>query len=165
MRRAALWSLCILVLLSGCAVKRPSAEPVSEAFTCTVKATYRDIPVQATLSREAAGTLKLEFHEPATLNGLTARWDGENVTLTMYGLSFSVDPSTVPESALGEELLSVFDTVRRGEGERDTQNGTLTVRGNGKNGEYTAVFDADTGHPISLSVPSLPLTAEFYNVE
>ncbi len=165
MRRVAVWWLCGMVLLTGCAAKRPSTEPVSEGFTCTVQATYRDIPIQATLSREAAGALTLEFHEPATLNGLTACWNGEEVTLSMYGLSFSVDPATVPESALGEELLAVFDTVRRGEGEHNTENGTLTVNGNGENGEYTVVFNAETGYPISLSVPSLPLMAEFSNVE
>ena len=165
MRRVATWCLCVVLLFSGCAVKKPVTEPISEGFTCAVKATYRDIPVQATLTRDAAGTLKLEFHEPATLNGLTACWNGENVTLSMYGLSFAVDPSTVPESALGEELLSVFDTVRRGEGERNEKDGILTVRGNGENGDYTAAFDSETGYPLSLSVPALPLTAEFYNAE
>lgn len=165
MRRVAVCLVCVMVLLAGCAVKRPPTEPVSEGFTCTVQATYRDIPIQATLTRETAGALTLEFHEPSTLNGLTARWNGEEVTLSMYGLSFSVDPATVPESALGEELLAVFDTVRRGEGERNAENGTLTVNGNGENGEYTVVFDEKTGYPLSLSVPSLPLVAEFSNVQ
>ncbi len=165
MRRAACIVVCLLVLLTGCSGSKPAADPVSEGFSCTVQAVYRDMTVAGTLTREAAGTLTLAFTEPDTLSGLTARWDGETVTLSMYGLEFSVDPATVPESALGEEIIAAFDTALRGEGERTTEDGKLVITGNGSNGAYTLTFDAETGVPLSLSVPSLPLSATFSDFE
>lgn len=161
MRRLAVLVLGLVMVLTGCRSAAPTADPVGEGFTCAVKATYRDLAVSGTLSREAAGMLTLSFDEPETLAGLTARWDGETVTLSMYGLSFSVDPDTVPEGALGEELIAAFDAALRGEGERAVDDGVLTVAGTGQNGAYTLTFDAATGAPLSLSVPALPLTATF----
>lgn len=165
MRRAACIVVCLLVLITGCSGSKPAADPVGEGFTCTVQAVYRDMTVAGTLTREIAGTLTLAFTEPETLNGLTACWNGETVTLSMYGLEFSVDPATVPESALGEEIITAFDTALRGEGERTIEDGKLIVSGNGQNGAYTLTFDAETGEPLSLSVPSLPLSATFFDFE
>ena len=163
MRRLAGLALCAILLLTGCRSQQ-AAEPVSHDFSCTVQAVYRELAVEGTLTRTSAGTLTLVFSEPPTLDGLTARWDGETVTLSMYGMSFSVDPAAVPESALGEELLAAFDSALRGEGEQRIENGKRIVSGNGANGAYTLVFDAASGVPLSLSVPSLPLTATFLNV-
>lgn len=163
MRRLA-WLLAAMVLLTGCS-RRTAAEPIGEGFSCAVEAVYRELQVRGTLTREAAGTLTMQFTAPDTLNGMTARWDGSDVTLTMHGMSFAMDPASVPESALGEEIVAAFDAALRGEGERTQKDGKLTVRDQGANGEYTLVFDADTGHPLSLSVPSLPLTATFSQCE
>lgn len=162
MRRLA-WAIGIVilaVLLVGCS-RKTAADPIGEGFSCSVKAVYRDMQVRGTLTREAVGTLTMSFTAPETLDGLTARWDGGDVTLTMHGMSFAMDPASVPESALGEEIIAAFDAALRGEGERTQKDGKLTVRDSGANGEYTLVFDAETGRPLSLSVPSLPLTAEF----
>lgn len=57
----------------------------------------------------SAGTLKMEFTEPATLNGMSMEWDGETSRSKLAGLSFGVDPAAVPESALGKGLLDALD--------------------------------------------------------
>lgn len=162
MRRVA-WVIAVwmlLVSLTGCS-RKAAVEPIGEGFSCSVSGVYRDMQVRGTLTREAVGTLTMSFTAPETLDGLTARWDGNDVTLTMHGMSFAMEPDEVPESALGEEIVAAFDAARRGEGERTQKDGKLSVRGNGANGEYVLVFDAATGHPLSLSVPRLPLTLAF----
>ena len=159
MRRLA-WVLAAVMLLTGCS-RRTAAEPIGEGFSCAVEAVYRELQVRGTLTREAAGTLTMQFTAPDTLDGLTARWDGGDVTLTMHGMTFAMDPASVPESALGEEIVAAFDAALRGEGERTKKGDTLIVRDSGANGEYTLTFDAKTGQPLSLSVPGLPLTATF----
>ncbi len=162
MRRAAGLLLGLVLVLTGCRGVT-ATQPISEGFTCAMQATYRDLKVSGTLTRDGAGRLGLTFDEPSTLKGLTVRWDGETVTLSLGGMSFSVNPDAVPERALGEEIVSAFDTALRGEGKRTTENGKLTVEGNGPNGAYTLAFDAETGEPLSLSVPALPLAATFSN--
>lgn len=163
MRRVAGLLLGLVLVFTGCR-GATAAEPIGEGFTCAVKAIYRDLEVSGTLTRDGAGRLGLTFDEPSTLKGLTVQWDGENVTLSLGGMSFSVSPDAVPERALGEEIVSAFDTALRGEGKRTTENGKLIVEGNGSNGAYTLVFDAKTGEPLSLSVPALPLTVTFSDV-
>ncbi len=163
-RRALALCLAFTFVLVGCNRKR-SAEPVAVDFVCTFRAHYNDLTAAGTLTRRTAGTLLLEFSEPETLNGLSAEWDGEKVTLKYLGLSYDVDPDTLPENALGEGLLSAFDTALRGEGERQEADGTVTVSGLSGNAQYTYVYDAKTGAPLSLTVPGIPLTVTFENVQ
>ncbi len=162
MRRIALCVMGLwLLTMTGCRRAKPAAEPVGAFFSCRVQAEYRDMAVEGTLEREAAGTLAVTFSQPETLAGLRACWNGETVELSWHGLSFSMDPDTVPEGALGEELLAVWDATVRGEGERTRQNGNTVIAGEGANGRYELVCDAETGWPLSLSVPALPLQATF----
>ncbi len=163
-RRVLALCLSLLILFTGCARKKP-VEPLAVDFVCEFRAQYNDLTAVGTLTRRTAGTLLLEFAEPETLNGLSAEWDGEKVTLTYLGLSYDVDPAALPENALGEGLLSAFDAALRGEGDRQEKDGKVTVTGLSGNAEYTYVYDAETGTPLSLSVPSLPLTVTFTNVQ
>ena len=164
MRRGAALIVCLLMLLAtGCRQTTPAAEPVGSGFTCRIYADYKDIDVEGTLVRQTAGTLKLTFSAPESLAGMTAVWDGEAVELQMSGMSFSVDAATVPEGALGEEIVAVLDAAIRGDGERTQEDGKLIVRGSGHNGAYELVCDAKTGVPLSLSVPSIPLAVTFSN--
>ena len=87
------------------------------------------------------------------------------MTLKYLGLSYDVDPQKLPENALGEGLLSAFDTALRGEGERTESNGKITVNGLSGNAAYTYVYDANSGAPLSLTIPSIPLTVTFSNVQ
>lgn len=162
MRRGALCVMGLwLLMMTGCRSSQPAAEPVGAFFSCHVEAVYRDITVVGTLKREAAGTLAITFSQPETLEGLSACWNGETVELSWHGLSFSMAPEAVPEGALGEEMMAVWDATVRGEGERTEQDGQTVICGESSSGSYELVCDAETGMPLSLSIPSLPLQAEF----
>ncbi len=165
MRRVLGLVAVFLILFAGCRRKVPMADPVGEGFSCTFDAAYQDMRIRGTLTRKNAGTLTLSFTEPATLDGLVAAWDGEKIIFSLHGMSFSVDPASIPESALGQELLSALDAVGRGEGERTAEDGAVVLKGNGANGEYVLRYDGETGLPLSLSVPALPLQITFSDVQ
>lgn len=159
-------ALCFVffTILTGCNQKKV-IEPVSVDFVCEFRAQYNNLTTTGTLTRRTAGTLLLEFSTPENLADLSAEWDGEKVTLKYMGLSYDIDPKALPENALGEGLITAFDAALRGEGKREEADGKVTVSGLSGNAEYTYVYDAKSGTPLSLSVPSLPLNVTFTNVQ
>lgn len=163
-RRILVLCFTCLIILTGCSRKQPT-EPVAVDFVCEFQAQYNDLTATGTLTRRTAGTLLLQFSKPETLAGLSAEWNGEKVTLKYGGLSYDVDPDKLPESALGEGLITAFDAALRGDGERQEADGKVTVSGLSGNAQYTYVYDASTGMPLSLSIPSLPLTVTFSNTQ
>ena len=160
MRR--LWALLgiIMIGLTGCSPKK-AAPPQTTNFSCAIRATYNDMTLAGTLTRYTAGTLQLTFTEPETLDGMTVSWDGELIMLEMMGLTFNVDPADVPESALGNEVIAILDAAMRSELQGVVQDGKQIFDSTGENGNYQLVCDAETGYPLSLSVPRLGLYAEF----
>ena len=168
LRKIGVWSVLsavMLAVMAGCSPVAQDAQPNTVELSCDIRATYRDLVLAGTLERHSVGTLELSFTEPETLDGLTAVWDGEDVTLEMYGLSFTADPETVPESAFGEEVIAVLDAVLSEDSYREfSGDNTLTLTGETRSGSYTLVYDGATGYPLSLTMPELPLSVEFiYN--
>ena len=110
-------ALCLILAMSSCQKSGGGAEaPVVTGFECDVALTYRDMEITGHLTRLNAGTLTLAFTEPASLKDMTMMWDGENISMKMYGLTFGVDPSEIPESALGKGIVDALDVALRGGG-------------------------------------------------
>jgi hypothetical protein len=162
-RHLVVFFTCLLLVLClfGCRRSVTATPPVSTDFSCNFKATYRELSVAGTLTRRSAGTVSLSFTEPETLNGLTASWDGDAVTLSLLGLQYTVSPESIPEAALGEELLAVFDAALRGEGKTEQDKAVTTFTGTYNNQTYTYRYDTKSGAPLSLIVPALPLSVTF----
>ena len=116
-------ALCLILAMSSCQKSGGGAEaPVVTGFECDVALTYRDMEITGHLTRLNAGTLTLAFTEPASLKDMTMMWDGENISMKMYGLTFGVDPSEIPESALGKGIVA---PVRPGERPPSLAEGAL----------------------------------------
>lgn len=167
-RRLAVLGLLLgvcLCCLSACSRSDPPQEPVASGFECDVALHYRDMDVKGHLTRISAGTLKMDIEEPASLKGMSMEWDGETISVKMYGMTFGVDPAEMPESALGKGLLDVFDTiVRKKDGGTLTDEGLKTA-GESLNGEFEVLSDPATGSLLSMKVPELNLSAEFSNFQ
>ena len=129
--------LMALLLCTACNSQNKNPEkPVTTGFACDVDMTYQDMRVKGHLTRMSAGTLKMEFTEPATLNGMSMEWDGETISVKYAGLSFGVDPAAVPESALGKGLLDALDAGFRSGGEGQMTDKGLSVTGQSVNGQF-----------------------------
>lgn len=163
-RRALALGLILVLPLFGCR-KAKAAEPLSTDFVCAFHAQYQNMTVDGTLTRHTAGTLLLEFSNPETLAGLSAEWGDESVRLRYKGLSYTVAPDSLPESALGESLMAAFDAAARGEGTRKETDGSVTVNGLSGTVPYTYVYDKLSGAPLSLSAPSIPLDVTFFDIQ
>ena len=158
-------ALCLILAMSSCQKSGGGAEaPVVTGFECDGALTYRDMEITGHLTRLNAGTLTLAFTEPASLKDMTMMWDGENISMKMYGLTFGVDPSEIPESALGKGIVDALDVALRGGGggARVTEEGVKT-EGDSVNGQFELLSDPESGSLLSLKVPSLNLKADFSN--
>lgn len=160
------WFILVSCLLcAGCARAGSTQPPLTSGFACDVAMHYRDMDVKGRLTRGAAGTLKMEFEAPSSLKGMSMEWDGETMSAKMYGMTFEVDPASVPESALGRSLLDVLDSAMRDKDAGELTEDGLRLNGETASGAYEMLSDPDTGNLISLKVPSLNLTADFSNFE
>lgn len=163
MSRRLLTLVCACILgctsLSGCS-QQESEPPVVTGFTCSTQVQYGEMEVEGRLTRQSAGLLTMDITAPETLKGMTLEWNGEEVSVKMYGLRFGVDPSTFPSTALGSSLLAAFDAAARLQNGQLTADGVRTV-GEELGGEFTLLSDPDTGYLLSLSVPSAGLQATF----
>lgn len=155
-----------LLALNACQAKggKNAEDPVSTGFECDVSLTYRDMDVKGHLTRLTAGTLVMDITEPKTLEGMSMKWDGQTISVNMYGLSFGVDPEAIPETALGKSILDALDSVPADGDRTVTDEGVLT-KGTAAGGEFTFISDAETGNLLSLTIPSVNLTATFSNFQ
>ena len=145
-------------------------EPVGTGFECDVDLTYKDMDIQGHLTRLSAGTLTLDITSPKSLEGMTMQWDGETISIKMYGLSFGIDPADIPETALGKSLLDALDGIQSLKGNGQNPGSTLTdegvlTKGNAVDGSFEILSDPETGSLLSLKIPSAGLTATFSNFQ
>ena len=165
---AIICSLCLLLGFTACRKeKEPEAPPPTvTGFSCNAAGTYRGEGVAGTLTRTAAGLLTVTLSKPDTLSGLTMEWNGTDVNLKLMGLSFSVNPDTVPEAALGKRILQSLDAVVYGQAEGTlTEDGRQKTEGTAGEGDSAAAFtvwsDPATGSLLGLEVPAEELSLTF----
>lgn len=157
-------ALLIGVTALSCAKTGKKAEkPVTTGFSSDVNVQYGDMTVKGHIQRSTAGTMTMDVQEPETLKGLSMVWNGESVSLKLHGLSFNVNPDTVPQSALVKSVLQTLDSAMplKEDGEL-TDEGLLTT-GSGPAGDFTLLSDPETGNLKQLSIPSIDLVATFSN--
>lgn len=154
-------SVCLFLMLAGCSKPQP-ASPKTVNFTCSFIAHYQDLTVGGTLTRYTQGTLTLDFTEPETLRDVRALWDGETMKVQYLGITFDIDDAKIPETALGKQLLFALDNALGADGIQNKD--TVTISGSVDGAAYTYIYAADSGLPLSLSVPSLPLEVTFSHV-
>jgi hypothetical protein len=147
----------------ACSKKDAVEEPVTAGFECDVDVQYEDMNVKGHLARSTAGTLVMDIIEPETLDGLTMEWDGDTINMTMYGLSFNIDPDSIPQSALGQGILDALDVALQNESTGEVTESYVTTTGTSVNGEFEIVSDPATGYLLSLSIPSIDMNATFSN--
>lgn len=165
LRRLTCLLLLFPFLLSFCACSKMNSkeEPVTTQFECDVDVQYGDMNVKGHIKRSTAGTLYLEVNEPATLDGLTMEWNGENISIKLYGLSYNINPDVIPQSALCQGIVDALDAaVETGKSGEATEDG-ITTTGECSSGEFTILSDPSTGNLLSLTVPSLEMIANFSN--
>lgn len=157
-----LWGIGLCVLF-GCAASAP-AFPVTEHFRCEADVVCGGERFSGTLMRGAAGTLRWEMTAPESVRGCAFGWDGEALTLTAQGLSFAVEPTSLPETAPVRVLLSALDAVAltdRQTAPIAASDGAARTAGRCSAGSFVLLSDPATGALRALSVPERAVEIRF----
>ena len=145
---------CVCVLCGGCVTA--DVPPVTDGFSCAVTIRAENFSVAGTLSRFGAGQLTMTCTAPKTLAGVTARVDGDGVTLSRGGVAATFSQAEFPQEALVLRLCraldaaALCDTARAGK-----------AQGVCGSEPYVLTYDAESGYLCALSVPNADFSVEF----
>ena len=161
MRKWALSLGCMIaLLLTGCGGAATPSKPITETFSCRFSATCGELAFGGTMQRAAAGMLTVKLLDPPALDGLTLSWDGQQATVTLGLLKYTMD-SELPQAASMKLTLDVLDALFR-----DKVTGTKTEDGalfigevNGL--EYHMLTDASSGTLLLLEIPDIAFSLQF----
>lgn len=149
------WCVTVALLLSLTACGKSAVTPTTDGFRCRVSLDYGGTVYEATLDRLDTAQATLTVAKPATLKGLTMTWDGQEVSVTYAGMTMSFEEATLPVSAAVTLLCRTLDACR------DQAEARSVYEGEIEGIPYTLAFDDQTGMPLTLSVPSVPIRAAF----
>lgn len=155
----------VLLLFTACRQdagwKKPAAARLAGGFTCTADAMWKGTHYQVRLTRLPSGAFTLVFLQPAGLKSLQFETGGGELNIRFGTLSLSVDPESVPQTALYRALQQAFaqavspDAVRAA-----SQNGRKTLSGRTAAGDFTLTLGS--GYvPLALEIPAQKLSLSF----
>jgi len=144
---------CVFLLLVSCG--KPAVEPVTDGFRCTVRLVYGSSEYIGTLDRSDPTTGSLTIHKPASLEGTTMTWDGDDVTVSYKHMTVTFAEGTLPVGAAVKALWKTLDSCR------SSSENTTVVEGMVDGIGYTVTFDDTSGLPLTMAVPSVPLNVSF----
>lgn len=147
-----------LFCLVGCRGSGQNAKPMTEGFTCQATIRYGELDVTGQMTCQKDGKIAVSFTLPKSLQGITLGYDGKEMTMSLGEMEMTLPAEKVPDSGLIRCLAQTL-TATHPKGEK-TDRG-IRITGESGGDAYVLVCDAQTGYPLSLSVPSQSLEAVF----
>ena len=170
-RRARAAALCAAALLpallfgacarSSAGALKTIAARLSGGFSCAADVKWTGGTASVTLDRTQSGDCALSFVEPKELNSLTFATHNGTLDVQYADLSVSVDPQTIPQTAVFNVVQGVFDAAVKPENVRASKTSAgYTLEGKTAAGAFTLAFD-DSCTPVSLTLPAAGVAATF----
>ena len=156
--------MMLMYLLSGCGTQPSDSETASipDAFSCKAQIQYNGMQIGALVTRPSAAGCRIEVESPDTLKGMVLDWDGSTIQISYLGLTFDVDPASLPDTAFGSILIDVFNALSRQNGLSIQREGdSLTLSGSGESGDFSVVWDRRANALQSVEVPGCGFSAQF----
>lgn len=154
-------SLCSILLFTGCVFNKPkeSASPdLNRLFSCNAEIRYGDFEMSAVLKRLGDGMWEAECSAPKTLAGVKLSYNGDDITASFKGLSFSIPKTAAPVKSIFQLAFSVIDkTAAGGELPMIEKDGVLIFSGEAEQGKFEVRTDKETGNLLGFSMPAYEL--------
>ena len=133
----------------------------ADGFTCTAQVSFEGGNYTIQVTRPSAQECEMSFTQPAELSSLSFDLSGDGLKVKFSGLEATVDPSSVPQSAIFNAVLDVFNAAGGASAPHaKTAGGKVILTGRTAAGNYTLTLNPDLT-PKSLEFPALKLKASF----
>lgn len=157
--------LALITILCSCSKNSSETEKLAKlanSFTAAVDITYNELSISGDISRTADNKISLTVNSPEALKGLTFNFDGNNTTVSYYGISFELPENTASAKACINAISLAIDNALNGtDTTKNQKDGKLEINGKIADGEYTAIINEKTGIPLSIIIPDLNLSCTF----
>lgn len=157
--------LCGLIMLSFCACgkeKTTAIPDLNKLFTSTASITYGEFEAAATVNRLGNGLWDVEFTSPTTLAGVKLSYNGEDITASYMGLSFSIPKDAAPIKSV---LTMIFNSIDKSAEKVDMpcaeDEGITVFSGTGDQGDFSISVDKASGNLVAFEMPDEKLKVEF----
>lgn len=152
-----------MIILGGCRSEEKTSVPdLNKVFTAEAAITSKDFEGKAKISRLGGGMWEIEFSEPDTLSGIKLAFNGDELSASYQGLSFSVPEEILPSKPIFTKLFESIDRSAEGELPYSEQEGILTYEGELENiGKFTISTEKETGNLMNVKIPYDNVVVEF----
>ncbi len=153
-----IFTLFLIVTLASCGMeKEVDTKLVGVEFDASVQ--YGDYECRCKATAYGGGVFTLTVTEPKAIEGTTAHYDGDELSITYKGLSYK------PQTELPcDNIADMLNDVVKNTSPAQKNGEQYELTGNTGGYQYTLTV-AETGLPLYLSCPSADLFVEFSNVK
>jgi len=143
------------------AVKKNAAVQMSKGFDCTATVNWNGNTYVVKINRPSQGACTMSFVKPYELAALSFVLGSDGLHVKYGDIEASLDPSMLPQTALFNAVLDVFNAVLKPEGlSTGTKNGNTVISGKTAAGNFNLQLDSKY-IPKSLEIPDLKLSMAF----
>lgn len=147
----------MFLLLVGCSGQKAQVEPKTEGFACKAQVTVQGSTYGAALQITQGGIFTAVLEYPATVQGTTLQWNGEDLTVSLHGLTLSLPTEKLPGGNALAGVRSVLQNIKRSNDAQTKTDEGYTLQGQSSAGTFTAVLRAD-GFPVKITLPEYDTT-------
>jgi hypothetical protein len=142
-------------------VKKNAAVQMSKGFDCTATVNWDGKTYTVKINRPSQGVCTMSFVKPDELSALSFVLDSDGLKVKYGSIEASLDPSTLPQTALFHAVLGVFDAAVNPDGfNTTTKDGNIIISGKTSAGSFALQLDSSL-KPKSLEMPDLKLSIVF----
>lgn len=132
-------------------------------FVTDASVHYGELDAEIRLSRED-GVCEINMINPESLRDFTFLLKEDVFTLRYKGLSFDIDPSTLPVESMAGMILNTLNQAMEPNGMAlSLEEEAIVFTGQKENSSFSLRLDKETGNFLSLNIPDEDFSAEFKN--
>ncbi len=140
----------LVAFASGCSSNREITvfDLIGKPFGCTVDISVLGTGFSGEFIKGEDKSMSLTLSEPETLNGLTFGYFEDEISVSMFGLTVSLDTENSPAASAGNILFDLYS----GEGKNsvDIADDLIVLTHEAKYENVFVEFDRDTKVPLRL---------------
>lgn len=162
-----LFAVLLLIITAGCKkqeITQESLPQIPPSFSSDIHATYGELEMTATVTKNTKKEFTIDFHTPEALSPLTLTYSGDKCTAEFDGLKFETDINRFPQTEVGALTVYAISDIIEGYNVQQTySDGIITYKGTGERGAFTLTQDAETAALIEFKTEGAKLHIVFSN--